>query len=81
MNTEFNLDDDFDFGFTSVSEEDVLAPLVSNSQDKAQAMYDAIIPLLTNLAKDSDKNDLIKWPNRAKKIDEFKKKLQDILNS
>lgn len=77
--------DDFDFGFTAVSEEDITAPVVneviSTSQDKAQAMYKAIVPLLNNLAKDSDKNAYISWPNRAEKIEQFKKKLQAILDS
>lgn len=82
--TEFELDD-FDFGFTSVSEEDIAAPIVNGvietAQDKAQLMYKAIVPLLNNLVKDSDKNAYIHWPDRAKKIAAFKKKLESILNS
>ncbi len=82
--TDFKLDD-FDFGFTTVSEEDITAPIVTaaidQSHDKAQQMLDAIVPLLNNLAKDSDKNAYIHWPDRAKKIDAFKKKLESILNS
>lgn len=86
MNKEsFDLDDDFDFGFTAVSEEDITAPVVneviSTAQDKAQLMYKAIVPLLNNLAKDSDKNAYIHWPDRAKKIAAFKAKLESILNS
>lgn len=82
--TDFELED-FDFGFTSVSEEDITAPVVNEvigtTQDKALQMYKAIIPLLNNLAKDSDKNAYIHWPDRAKKIEAFKKKLDTILNS
>lgn len=75
-------DDDFDFGFTTHSDEEFAAPAdVEAAQNKAQAMYKAIIPLLYNLAKDADKNDVIKWPNRAAKISEFKKRLETILNS
>lgn len=81
---DFELED-FDFGFTSVSEEDITAPVVNEvigtTQDKALQMYKAIIPLLNNLAKDSDKNAYIHWPERAKKIEAFKKKLDTILNS
>lgn len=81
---DFELED-FDFGFTSVSEEDITAPVVNEvigtTQDKALQMYKAIIPLLNNLAKDSDKNAYIHWPERAKKIEAFKKKLESILNS
>lgn len=81
MQNNFDLDSDFDFGFTSVSEEEITAPLVINAQDKAKLVYDAIVPLLNNLAKDSDKSPYISWPNRAEKIEEFKKKLEAILNS
>lgn len=81
---DFELED-FDFGFTSVSEEEITAPVVNEvigtTQDKALQMYKAIIPLLNNLAKDSDKNAYIHWPERAKKIEAFKKKLESILNS
>jgi hypothetical protein len=79
---EFELDEDFDFGFTTHSDEEFAsAEEVSTAQDKAQAMYKAILPLLNNLAKDADKNDMIRWPNRASKIAEFKKRLEHILNS
>ncbi len=79
--SDFELDD-FDFGFTTHSEEEfVAADEVEAAQNKAQQMYNAIIPLLNNLAKDADTNDVIKWPNRAAKISQFKKKLESILNS
>ena len=69
--------DDFDFGFTTASEDD----FKQEGNDKAQAMYNAIMPLLKNLQKDADKNPIINWPNRAKKIDEFITRLNKILNS
>lgn len=75
--------DDFDFGFTTVSE-DVFAQAEQATQEgqlKAEQMYKMVLPLLNNLAKDADKNAYIHWPNRATKIEEFKKKLASILNS
>lgn len=72
-----DLDGDFDFGFTFGTEED----FKQEGNDKAQAMYNAIMPLLTNLKKDSDKNPIINWPNRGEKIDLFITKLNKILNS
>lgn len=79
---EFELDEDFDFGFTTHSDEEFVgADEAHAAQNKAEAMYKAIIPLLNNLAKDADKNEMIRWPNRAAKIAEFKKRLETILNS
>lgn len=69
--------DDFDFGFTTGSEDDYK----QEGNDKARAMYDAIIPLLKNLQKDADKNPIINWPNRGAKIDQFITKLNKILSS
>jgi hypothetical protein len=79
---DFELDEDFDFGFTTHSDEEFASvEEVSTAQNKAEAMYRAIVPLLNNLAKDADKNEMIRWPNRAAKISEFKKRLEHILNS
>ncbi len=75
--------DDFDFGFTTVSE-DVFAQAEAATQEgqlKAEQIYKMVLPLLNNLAKDADKNAYIHWPNRAAKINEFKKKLQAVINS
>lgn len=72
---------DFDFGFTSVSEQDITAPVIEQvSNDKAEKMYKLIMPLLKNLEKDSDKNPYIHWPNRKEKIREFIKKLDAVLH-
>lgn len=69
--------EDFDFGFTTSSEEEIK----QEGNDKAQRMYNAIMPLLKNLAKDADTNPIINWPNRAEKIDQFITKLNSILRS
>lgn len=79
---DLELDEDFDFGFTTHAEtEFVDADEVSAAQNKAEAMYKAILPLLNNLSKDADKNEMIRWPDRASKIADFKKRLEQILNS
>jgi hypothetical protein len=74
---DIKLDETFDFGFTTMAEEDMKA----EGNDKAQAMYNAIMPLLVNLKKDADKNPIINWPNRAAKIDLFITKLNQVLSS
>ena len=71
------LDSDFDFGFTTMAEEDIK----QEGNDKARAMYDAVMPLLANLKKDADKNPIINWPNRSTTIDKFITKLNKILAS
>jgi|TARA_R110000796_G_scaffold3035_2_gene11545 hypothetical protein len=48
-------------------------------KSKAEAMYAAFMPLLDNLASNEDK-EYIYWPNRSLKIDQFKLKLQQLLN-
>ena len=48
-------------------------------QAKTNAIYEAIIPLLNNLQANEDK-EYIYWPNRTLKIDQFKLKLQQLLN-
>lgn len=84
MSNELQLDD-FDFGFASVDEDTLKNGYIQEasqaSQDKCQQMYNAILPLLNNLAKDADKNAYIHWPNRKQKLQEFKKKLEAILKS
>lgn len=75
--------DDFDFGFTTVSEDVFTQAEVATQEGqlKAERIYKMVLPLLNNLAKDADKNAYIHWPNRTTKIEEFKKKLQGIINS
>lgn len=72
--------DDFDFGFTSVAEDELpAAKALDGEKAKSQKLYDAIIPLLANLKKDADKSPYIHWPNRVEKIDAFIEKLDSIL--
>jgi len=69
--------EDHDFGFTMVSEED----MIYNSQtykDKMLKLHKMITPLLKNLLKDPDK-DVIHWPGREKKIKDFIKKIDEIV--
>jgi hypothetical protein len=81
--TNFNFDDaDFDFGFTTHSDDELVdVETAKKGDEKAERMFKAIMPLLANLAKDADKNDIIKWPNRKQRITTFIQHLQDILNS
>ena len=43
-------------------------------------MYKMIMSLLNNLKKNPDKPNIV-WPDREKKIDEFIKKLDNVLKS
>lgn len=63
-------DDDFGFSFTSTDE---LVP-----EDKAQGIYNMILPLLNNLMANPEK-EYIHWPDRVKKIEAFKVKLKKYL--
>lgn len=65
-----------DFGFTALTETEV--EKLSNKDDKATALYNAVNPLLENLKKDTGK-DYIYWPGRQKKIQEFQDQLKQIL--
>ena len=79
----------FDFGFTAVDEDELDlvqhkqtevedAKLASaTTEDRLNRLYNAVIPLLTNLKKNPEK-DYIKWPNRLDKIEEFETMLQKI---
>lgn len=83
---EFN-----DFGFTAVDEDDlqsvqqasqqaeVAQQTATTTQDRLDQMYNAIMPLLTNL-KANPEREYILWPNRTAKIEQFEQKLLDIYN-
>ena len=90
-----NDNDDFDFGFSAVSEEELkalekklqqevttksqeLAQVAQSYEEKLNAMYKMIMPLLKNLAKD-DKKEYIYWPGRAAKMQEFIKKIDALM--
>lgn len=74
---------DFDFGMDFADDlQEVVADqsIKANAAEaKAQLMFDMIMPLLNNLKKNPDKPNIV-WPDREKKIDEFIKKLQNVLN-
>ena len=84
-------EDIFDFGFTAVSEEELevvqktaasaeeAAATATSYEDKLNKLYNAILPLLSNLKKNHEK-DYIYWPNRHEKIDAFADKLYAIMN-
>jgi len=89
-------DDDFDFGFSAVSEQDLkamereleakvaiqntqLQEVAASYEEKLDQLYTMVMPLLKNLAKDSDK-DYIYWPDRQKKMLEFIRKVETLVN-
>jgi len=59
--------------------EKALVEVEKTYQGKLEQLYKAVMPLLKNLAKDSDK-EYIFWPNRADKMQEFIKKVERIVN-
>lgn len=82
---DFELDD-FDFGFTTHSntefiQADEAEEKTTRANNEAQLMYDAILPLLNNLVQDAEKKEFIHWPDRRQKIEQFKEKLNAILNT
>ena len=82
----------FDFGFTLVDEEELdtvqeiekkvyeTSSTAESTQDKLDKLFNAIQPLLTNLKKNPEK-ELIKWPNRLEKIEQFEDLIQGIYKS
>lgn len=84
-------DFDFDFGFSAVDEDELeavqkateagfkLESTAATTQEKLDKLYNAIMPLLTNLKANPEK-EYILWPNRTSKIEQFEQKLLDIYN-
>lgn len=82
----------FDFGFTAVDENELEAvqktttKLESTSskadelEDKLNKLYNAILPLLTNLKKNPEK-EYILWPQRIEKVEQFESHLLKIYKS
>lgn len=78
---------DDDFGFSTVDTNEItdynehhvneLTEQVADLTARLDRMYTSINKLLTNLSKNPEQ-ELIKWPNRAQKIKEFKLKLNKI---
>lgn len=85
-------DDFFDFGFTAVDETELeavqkataevsqVATTATTTQDKLDKLYNAVIPLLTNLKKNPEK-EYILWPDRLSKVEAFEDKLTEIYKS
>lgn len=85
------MSDIFDFGFTAVDETELeavqQAQQVANEtsstatelEEKVNKLYNTILPLLSNLKKNPEK-DYIYWPNRVEKVDQFEDLLNKIVN-
>ena len=83
-------DDIFDFGFTAVDESELEAVQqistkassteaeVKVLEDKLNNLYNAILPLLSNLKKNPEK-EYILWPNRTEKIEAFEDHISGII--
>lgn len=81
---------DFDFGFTAVDENELEAVHYANkevttasaslqeTEEKLNKLYNAILPLLTNLKKNPEK-EYILWPNRVEKIEQFEDLISGII--
>jgi hypothetical protein len=86
------MSDLFDFGFTAVDEDELQAvqelqattqsvsASAQSTQEKLDALYNAIIPLLNNLKANPEK-EYILWPNRLAKVEAFETKLTGIYKS
>jgi hypothetical protein len=84
------MSDIFDFGFTTVNEEELeVIQEASASAEQASAekielesrlhkLHKTILPLLENL-KNNPEKDYIHWPNRSDKIEEFEVLLDQIV--
>jgi cell division protein FtsB len=93
--------DDFDFGFSAVSEDELKATqrqlqeqVAANAteleaaaaasrsyEEKLNALYKMITPLLKNLSKDDDNKEYIHWPDRQKKMKAFIAKVDALMKS
>jgi nucleoside-triphosphatase THEP1 len=86
------MSDDFDFGFTTVNEEELdavqdvasKAAIATDEVEKLQAklkkLRDAIEPLLKNLEANPEKA-YIHWPDRPAKVKSFRGHLDKIMKS
>lgn len=81
---------DFDFGFTAVDEDELEAvqsvkTVASDAsaeakelEEKLNKLYNSILPLLSNLKKNPEK-EYILWPNRVAKIEQFEDMITRII--
>ena len=81
------MNSDYDFGFSTIDpinvekmqkENIAVTETVAFYKQQMLDMRNLIMPLLTNLAKDPDKD--IHWPNRDAKLKDFMSKLDAIVN-
>lgn len=66
---------DFDFGFSTVSEDELSSATKETVDKKLEGMLKLITPLLNNLMANPEK-EYIHWPDRVEKIKAFKAKLE-----
>ena len=57
----------------------IVEQTTAQMQDKLHGLRDMIMPLLNNLAKDPEKQYIL-WPDRAKKIQAFIKKVNEFVD-
>jgi hypothetical protein len=50
----------------------------SELEERMDKLYNAFLPLLTNLKKDADTKEYILWPDRKQKIESFERLLKNI---
>lgn len=74
-----NTDEDDDFGFSLISEEELNADK-QDAADKLKGLRKMVMPLLKNLMKNPDK-EYIYWPDRVKKIQDFIKKMDTYIEN
>lgn len=82
--------DQFDFGFTAVDESELEAVQKTTAkleksdsssaalEAKLNNLYNAILPLLSNLKMNPEK-DYILWPNRVEKVEQFEDLISEII--
>ena len=81
----------FDFGFSAVDESELesfqkataeaeeASATALTYEEKLNKLYNAIIPLLTNLKKNPEK-DYIYWPNRLERVEKFEDHISSIVS-
>ena len=81
-NPYLSFDDDIkdDFGFSFASEDEIVAPVtdeVADLKKRLEAVRKIYMPLLENLAKNSDQP-IIRWPNRGPMLKQQMDKLESL---
>ena len=82
--------DFFDFGFSTANIDDLdvlkekeqeirtVSAGASELEERMDRLYNAFLPLLSNLKKDADTKEYILWPDRKQKIESFERLLKNI---